>query len=203
MKFVFDLDGTITSAETLPIIAKTFKVHEELIKLTKDTVDGKIPWKQSFITRVNLLKHVPVNEIDILLEKTPLYANIVEFINKNHDSCYIATGNLDCWVDGLCRKVGCQYYSSKALVNGNEIIKITDIIEKAEVVEKLQSEGDIVIFIGDSNNDVRAMREADFSIAFGASHKPSKLCLSAADYVIYNEDDLVNMLNVFLDKFSA
>ena len=193
-KFIFDLDGTITSAETLPIIANNFGVHRELSQLTKDTVNGKIPWKKSFIRRVGLLKHIPVREINVLLEDTPLYEKIVKFITENSQDCRIATGNLDCWVDGLCKRIDCQYYSSKATVVDNEIVGISKIIDKAAVVEELQELGDKVVFIGDSNNDVMAMRRADISIAFGASHEPSKFCLDAADVVVYTEDELIEVL---------
>ena len=200
LKFVFDLDGTITSAETLPIIARSFNVHQELAQLTKDTVDGKIPWKHSFIRRVGLLRHVPVSDINTLLEVTPLYKGLVSFIQQNLENCYIATGNLDCWVDGLCKKIGCQYYSSKAIVKENEILEISHIIEKADVVENLQASGHKVVFVGDSNNDVSAMRKADVAVAFGASHKPSAFCLSAADYVVYSEKELIELLADITEK---
>lgn len=202
LKFVFDLDGTITSAETLPIIAKTFRIHQELEKLTKDTVDGKIPWKHSFIRRVELLKHVPISEISTLLEKTPLYPGIATFIKENNKRCCIATGNLDCWVDKLCNKIGCEYYSSRAATKNNEIVEITHVIEKAEVVSSLQTDGYVVVFIGDSNNDVNAMRKADIAIAYGASHTPSNFCLSAADYVVDSEKELLELLTDISDKNS-
>ena len=44
MKFLFDLDGTVTSAETLPIIAEHFECKEEIAELTKRTVHGNIPF---------------------------------------------------------------------------------------------------------------------------------------------------------------
>jgi len=200
MKFIFDLDGTITSTETLPFIARTFKVHEELAQLTKDTVDGKIPWRHSFVKRVGLLKHVPVDDINTLLEGTPLYHKIVEFIQSNRRDCYIATGNLDCWVDGLCNRIGCKYYSSKATVSDNEILEISSILEKADVVNMLQEDGYVVVFVGDSNNDVNAMRKADIAIAFGVSHKPSKFCLSVADHAVYSEEKLVKLLTDIIEK---
>ena len=53
MKFLFDLDGTVTSAETLPIIANHFNCLEEIGELTKRTVQGNIPFVESFIRRVS------------------------------------------------------------------------------------------------------------------------------------------------------
>lgn len=203
IKFIFDLDGTVTSSETLPIISRSFNVHQEMTQLTKDTVDGKVPWKHSFVRRVELLKHIPVNEINTLLEKTSLYKKIEIFIQENLKDCYIATGNLDCWIDGLCKRIGCDYYTSKAKVEKDEIVEISKILEKADVVEMIQKKGHTVVFVGDSNNDVNAMRKADIAVAYGASHKPSKFCLSAADYAVYSEDKLMNLLADIIKKHSA
>lgn len=202
IKFIFDLDGTITSAETLPIISKNFNVHNEMVQLTRDTVSGKIAWKDSFIYRVNLLQHISVREIDNLLEKTPVYSMIESFIRENKKHCYIATGNLDCWIDKLCKKIGCQYYSSKAIVKNDEILKISHILEKANIVQEFQKNGHRVVFIGDSNNDVNAMQEADIAIAYGASHKPSNLCLSVADHVVNSEKELVILLAKITEQHS-
>lgn len=194
LKFIFDLDGTITSAETLPIIAKKFNVHTEIEQLTRDTINGKIPWRQSFEYRVGLLKHIPTNEIDTLLRNTPVYTEIVSFILSNKDDCCIATGNLDCWIDGLCKKIGCKYYSSTATTSNNKILDISHIIDKSDVVRKLQYAGSKTVFIGDSNNDVSAMNKSDIAIAFGASHKPTDACMAAADYLVKSVSELLDLL---------
>ena len=54
--------------------------------------------------------------------------------------------------------------------------------------------GQKVIFIGDGNNDVEAMRLADISIASGITHKPSPGVLSVADYAIFSEEALCRLL---------
>ncbi|MCI7267456.1 MAG: hypothetical protein MR545_09585 [Veillonellaceae bacterium] len=46
-KFIFDLDGTVTREETLPLIAKHFSVEEEIMELTRNTVDGRVPFIDS------------------------------------------------------------------------------------------------------------------------------------------------------------
>ena len=51
IKFIFDLDGTITSEETLPLMAKHFNVQEEIEQLTRETIQGDIPFVESFIAR--------------------------------------------------------------------------------------------------------------------------------------------------------
>jgi hypothetical protein len=49
--------------------------------------------------------------------------------------------------------------------------------------------------IGDGNNDMEAMREADISIACGLIHYPARSILSIADYLIFEENSLYKLLN--------
>ena len=51
-QFIFDLDGTITQEETLPLIAEHFGVTAEIEALTEKTVRGNIPFVESFIRRI-------------------------------------------------------------------------------------------------------------------------------------------------------
>ena len=46
-KFIFNLDGTVTSHETSQLIAKHFNVQEEIEYLTKETIQGNVPFIES------------------------------------------------------------------------------------------------------------------------------------------------------------
>lgn len=197
-KFIFDLDGTVTKQETLPLISKHFKIQDEIDNLTKETVQGNIPFVESFIRRVYILGKLPIDEVSNLLENVDLYTKVVEFINLNRDNCIIATGNLECWIDKLAKKVGCCCYCSDGLIEDNKVIKLTSILRKENLVERYKSEGEKVVFIGDGNNDVEAMRAADVSIASGLTHMPAKGCLSTADYLVFSEEALCRQLNQLL-----
>ena len=70
MKILFDLDGTVTAAETLPIISRHFSVEKEIEKLTKETVNGNIPFIESFIRRVNMLGHLPVSRYQLFFRRS-------------------------------------------------------------------------------------------------------------------------------------
>lgn len=197
-RFIFDLDGTITKEETLPKIAVHFKVQEQIDKLTQDTIAGNIPFIESFITRVNILGKLPIDEISCLLRSIEVYENLCTFIQNHKIQCSIATGNLDCWVKTLINKIGCESFTSSGLIQNNNVIKLTEILKKEKIVQLYQSQGDKVIFIGDGNNDVEAMRLADISIASGLTHKPSHGVLSVADYVVFSEEALCRLLNQLL-----
>ena len=196
--FIFDLDGTITKKETLPIIANHFHINKEMDTLTKETVKGNIPFIESFIRRVGMLRNLPVSEISELIEKVELYHKIHEFISKNSNNCIVATGNLDCWLDSIMKKIGCTFYSSEAIVSNNKVKKIKSILKKENLVSELQNKGHMVVFIGDGNNDVEAMRLADISIASGLTHHPSTNVLSICDYAVFSEEALCRQLNQLL-----
>ncbi len=195
MKFIFDLDGTITAKETLPIISKHFKVNKEIDKLTEETIKGNIPFIESFINRVQILGDLPVSEINELLLEIPLSEMVYRFIQENKEDCIIATGNFKGWIEKLVEKIGCQSYSSDGIVEDNKIKKLTNILGKEDIVNKYKALGEKVVFIGEGNNDVEAMREADISIACGLIHSPAKSVLTITDYAVYDENALYRLLN--------
>lgn len=198
IKFIFDLDGTVTSQETLPVIASHFGIQEEISELTKQTVRGNVPFMESFIKRVHILGKLPVSEINELLGDVSLYAGLHGFIISHADQCAVATGNLGCWIEKLSQKIGCNVFCSDAEVKDNRISRLNTILKKENVVSRYKSEGCEVVYIGDGNNDLEAMRLADISIADGTTHDPAISILGAADYVIYTEEALCRQLNQLL-----
>ena len=199
-KFIFDLDGTVTSQETLPLIASHFGVQEEIENLTRLTIRGNVPFVESFIKRVHILGKLPVSEINDLLEKVPLYEKLHSFILANPEKCVIATGNLSCWVNKLLHKISSNIISfcSEANIINNQVSRLNSILKKENVVTRYKSEGCEVIYIGDGNNDLEAMRLADISIANGITHDPANSILGTSDYVIYTEEALCRQLNQLL-----
>jgi len=94
IKFIFDLDGTITSEETLPLIAKHFNVQEGIEQLTRETIQGDIPFVESFIRRVFILGKLPVDEVAALLENVKMYPELSDFV-RTHG--LVATGARTWW----------------------------------------------------------------------------------------------------------
>ena len=195
IKFIFDLDGTITSQETLPLIARHFGIEEEIEELTRETINGNIPFAESFSKRVRILGALPVAEVSGLLSTVPIYPAVMEFIQSNSDNCIIATGNLLCWVDKLVQRIGCDCYSSDAIIENGKVAKLTKIVQKEHVVEKYQKMGAKVVFVGDGDNDAEAMRIADVSIASGLTHYPAGSVLAVSDHLVFTEEALCRQLN--------
>lgn len=198
MKFLFDLDGTVTSKETLPVISDHFGCSEQIGELTARTVAGNVPFIESFIRRVNILGKYSVNETNELLAQVPLHPKIAQFIREHSEDCIIVTGNLTCWCEGLFKKLGCKCYGSVAECKDDKVEKISSILRKEDVVDRYRAiggGGEKIVFIGDGNNDLEAMRHADISIAVGLIHKPAQSLTSICDYVIFDENALVRQMN--------
>lgn len=194
-RFIFDLDGTVSAEETLPIIAAHFHIEEEISKLTQETIAGNIPFMDSFIKRVHILSQLPVSEISELLRNVSLFPAVLDFIRTHKENCIIATGNLDCWVGKLLNYIGIESYTSSAIVENDCVQKIVKILQKEDVVKMLKERGETVVFIGEGNNDMGAMRLADVSIASGLVHTPANSVLSVTDYLVYEEEGLCRLLN--------
>ena len=92
--FLFDLDSTITRQEILPTIAREVGVYEQMSKLTESSMRGEIPFKQSFLQRVELLKQVPVSQVQDIVAHIDLNERLVDFIKEYKNRSYIVTGNL-------------------------------------------------------------------------------------------------------------
>ena len=197
-RFLFDMDGTITSVETLPLISNHFQVGETMDELTQQTVQGNIPFVESFIRRVYILGNLPVNEVAELLKDVPIYERLLSFIKLHQEQCVVVTGNLSCWVEKLAGRSGCKFYCSEGDVENNRVKKLQSILKKEDVVKRYQDRGDRVVFIGDGNNDVEAMRFADVAIAAGITHLPARGCMSVADYLVLSEVGLCRQLNQLL-----
>lgn len=105
---------------------------------------------------------------------------------------------MDCWCEGLYKKIGCQCYGSEAEVENDHIVKLENILRKEQIVDQYRALGETVVFVGDGNNDLEAMRHANFSIAAGLTHNPAQSLYAICDYIIFNEKALCRQLNQLL-----
>ena len=192
-KFAFDLDGTVTKVETLPILARELGLAAQISELTELTLSGKIDFEKSFRLRYSILKKIPPQKIAAVMSNIELDENIFNFIRENKADCAVVTGNLDCWIEPVAKKLGCEIFSSKSeIVNGVPIL--TEILKKDSAIGQLKKNCHKVIAIGESFNDVPMFKAADISIAYGGVHKPVDAAVFVADYVANNSADLCRLL---------
>lgn len=191
--FLFDLDSTVTKEEILPTISKRLGIFEQMSLLTESTMNGEIPFKQSFLQRVDLLKDIPVSDVSRLVSEIRLNEKVVDFIQKNKERCYIVTGNLDVWIEGLIDKIGMESHTfcSSALVIDNYLQDVISIVDKNAVVSQMVLP---FVAVGDGNNDAEMIEAAEIGIGFGGVRNIAPSLLNCASHAIYSEDRLVEFL---------
>lgn len=195
--FLFDLDSTVTKQEILPTIAKRLGIYEQMSALTEKTMQGEIPFKQSFLQRVDLLKDVPVSEVCAMVENIQLNDRLVNFLKRNHDRCYIVTGNLDVWIEGLIKRIGMEknVFCSKALVQDDYIQDVFSIIDKNAVISQMVMP---FVAVGDGNNDAEMIEAAEIGIGYGGVRDIASSVLACASHAVYEEERLVDFLERLL-----
>lgn len=194
-KFVFDLDGTITKVETLPLLAKKLDLAEEMQLLTDLTLSGKIPFEKSFKLRYLVLRNIPLKTIQEIMAAVELDADIADFIRANKKDCAVVTGNLDCWIEPIVAKLGCESFSSTSELNENLPV-LKKILNKGAVIRELKKTYDKIIAVGESFNDVPMFKEADVAIAYGGVHQPVSTAISISNYVVFNGSELCRLLKM-------
>ena len=194
-KFAFDLDGTVTKVETLPILARELGICAQMKFLTELTLEGKIPFEKSFRLRYEILKKIPPKRIAEIMDAVELDEEIFKFIRDNKNNCAVVTGNLDCWIYPIAEKLGCEFFSSTSTLDKDCVPILTEILRKDAAIVQLKKSCDKVIAIGESFNDVPMFEAADISIAYGGVHKPVDAAVFIADYVINDSQTLCSLLN--------
>lgn len=195
--FLFDLDSTITKQEILPTISERIGKKKEMRQLTEATMRGEIPFKTSFLNRVDILSCVNVSEINDLVSGIPLNENIADFIQENRNRCYVVTGNLDVWIGGLMRKLGIEehVYCSKADVVNDRISKVISVIDKELMAKQFVQP---MVVVGDGDNDSGIALYAEVSIGFGGVRPIAPSLLRNIDYAFYDDKRCSDFLRKLL-----
>lgn len=195
--FLFDLDSTITRQEILPTIAKKVGIYERMCSLTESTMRGEVPFKQSFLQRVDLLKDIPVSEISEKISQIILNEKLVSFIKEHKSRCYIVTGNLDVWIEKLVSNMGMERntFCSKAVEKDGFIQDVFSIVDKNAVISQMVLP---FVAVGDGNNDAEMIEAAEVGIGYGGVRDITPAVLACADHAIYDEDILVSFLERLL-----
>lgn len=194
--FAFDLDGTITKVETLPLLAKELELADEMQLLTDLTLSGQIPFEKSFRLRYFILRNIPLKRIQEIMSGVELDEAIAEFIRGHKERCAIVTGNLDCWIAPIVAKLGCRSFSSTSELDEKNIPVLKKILDKGAAIRELKNFSGAVVAIGESFNDVPMFETADISIAYGGVHEPVSAAIALSDYVISDSDTLCRLLEI-------
>lgn len=195
--FLFDLDATVTKLEILPELSKELGIYDEMRDLTERTMRGEIPFRTSFLQRVEHLKSLPISQVSEFIKNVPLNEKIAKFITENNERCYIVTGNLDVWIEKLMVKLNIanHVFCSTTSHKDDRLIKVNSVIDKAKVVDQFVSP---IVAIGDGSNDSDMVKMAQIGIGYGGVRPVAYSTLCNSKFAIYEEDKLCQFLQQLL-----
>jgi phosphoserine phosphatase len=191
-QFLFDLDGTITREEILPIIAREIGLEREIAELTARTMAGELPFESSLRRRAEILSSVPVSEVRAIVAGVDVDPQIEAFLQENAARCTIVTGNLDVWISDLVARLGVDCRSSVAHVEGDRLVGLQSVMDKATVAQEFDG---AICAIGDGSNDLGIMAAAELSVAYGGVHAPAAALFDVATHVVYDPQRLCALLS--------
>jgi phosphoserine phosphatase len=192
--YCFDLDGTLTKEEILPLLSREVQLYDEISALTEATIKGVIPFKKSFLLRCRLLSDLPLSRAREIIGQVEVYKEIVSFISEHRQDCFVVTGNLDVWLESLAVVIPCPFYSSKAYSEGDSLGRVTEVLDKGTAIRDIRQRYDRIVAVGDGMGDVAMFEQADLCIAFGGTHAPVRSLIQYANYLVYSERSLCTLL---------
>ena len=181
---VMDMDSTLIQSEVIEELAKIAGVLKNVEKITREAMEGKIPFVQSLKKRASLLKGIRERDFEKVyrrLRLTPGAVRLIGVLKKLGYKIALISGGFSYFTDRFHKKLGLDYSFSNRLeikegrITGKLIGPIVDSKRKAEILmdiaraEKISP--DQVIAIGDGANDIPMLIRAGLGVAFQAKPK--------------------------------
>ena len=176
---VMDMDSTLIQQEVIDEIAKTCGVEKEVTEITKQAMEGKINFSESFQKRVNLLKGVQEKKLQFVLKNivlTPGAERLIQVLKKNGFKIGIISGGFTYFTEHLKNTLQLDFHYANEIeikggcITGRIIGDIVDREKKAEILEDISKIENIpleqMVAIGDGANDVDMLSKAGLGIAF-------------------------------------
>lgn len=191
--YLFDLDGTVTRDELLPLIAESAGLAEEMRILTDLTLSGALDFRQSFKLRVALLATVPLACVHRALSKVRVDRHIAAFLRTHADDSYVVTGNLDLWIHPLLDKLGVRSFTSQGTHDGSRVI-LRHVLNKGDAAQSLRPQYSHIVAVGDSFNDIPMFENSDIGVAYAGTHPPVPPLVKISRFVVKDSSSLCRML---------
>ena len=191
--FFFNLDGTITSNDLMPEIAREAGLEEEMVILDQLTRSGGVEFESSLRLRFALLRCLPLERIQALMDQINLEPRIVEFIHERPAQCAVLSCGPAIWFEKLSNKLGCRLMASEVSQH-DTLFKMSAVLNKGQAVRSLAQKGRRLIAIGAGPSDVPMFEEADIGVAYGRRHAPVPDLVQISDYVVYTGEALCRLL---------
>jgi phosphoserine phosphatase len=201
--FLADMDSTMIGQECIDELADYVGLKTEVSEITERAMRGEIAFEPALRERVALLKNLPVNVVEEIIEKritlTPGGKTLVQTMRANGAYTCLVSGGFTLFTGPIGAKVGFhEDRSNRLIVDGDKLAgsveepilgreaKLATLIELRERFGLPPYE---TMAVGDGANDLAMLGEAGLGVAFRA--KPA---VAAAAHARIDHADLSALL---------
>lgn len=177
----FDMDSTLIQAEVIDKLAELAGVGDQVKAITESAMHGEIDFKESFKSRMALLKGLSedvLHDVAINLPLTKGAKRLIDTLKSYGFKTAILSGGFTYFGNYLQKELGIDYMYANQLeikdgvLTGGYIGDIVDGNKKAEYLKEIALKEGIninqTIAVGDGANDLPMLNVAGLGIAFHA-----------------------------------
>lgn len=180
----FDMDSTLIRTEVMDELADRAGVGPQVREVTERAMRGEMDFRQSFTSRLALIKGLPESVLAEVAEKLPITEGLDRLMSVLKRAGYktaILSGGFTYFGRYLQQKFGFDYVYGTELeivdgkITGNYVGEMVDGRRKAELLQVLAQTLQLdlmqTIAVGDGANDLPMLSTAGLGIAFHAKPK--------------------------------
>ncbi len=153
-----------------------------------------LPFRQSFLQEIDLLKKIPVSEVQDIVCHIERNERLLEFIHTHKKRSYIVTENLDVWIERLIAELGMErnVFCSRAVTDGDYVQDVFSIVDPDALAKQIVFP---FVAVGNGSRGAGMIEAAEVGIGYGGIRPIAPSVMEHATHVVYEEGKLVEFLN--------
>ena len=119
---IFDVEGVLYDEEYLPILAEKLNKEDEIWKITKQGIQGKINWEEGLRTRVHALRGLDEKICQEVADDLPIMTGAKEacrVLKAAGWKLMAVSGGFTLMMEKVCGNLFCDQTSQKGIFNKN------------------------------------------------------------------------------------
>jgi len=188
-----DLEGTLLDGEFFPEVGRRLCLGGELEVITRDAMNGDLPFEEALRRRVELIRGVSMSSIRSVADSIPLTSgaeDTVATLRHMGLTPAIVTGGFDFLAHRVAERLHIDLICANRFIE--EDGRVAGLAEpvvtpraKAEHLKRLADELNTPLWrcvaVGDGANDIPMLCAAGFGIAFDAPHRVREAARASVD----------------------
>jgi len=178
-----DLEGTLLDGELFPEVGRRLGLGGELEAITRDAMNGDLPFEEALRRRVELIRGVSMSSVKSVADSIPLTRGAVEAVETLRHmglTPAIVTGGFDFLANRAAERLQIDHVCANRLLE--EDGRVAGLAEpvitprrKAEHLKRLADELNTPLWrcvaVGDGANDIPMLCTAGLGVAFDAPYR--------------------------------